>query len=88
MPGQLPKATKERRAHALIALGERMEQAYLLGQVGTIQLVLGEECNGDLCEGYTGNYVRVRYAGGTAGMLERVRITGMEDGVLLGAPME
>ena len=88
LPGQLPKATKERRAHALIALGERMEQAYLLGQVGTIQLVLGEECNGDLCEGYTGNYVRVRYAGGTAGMLERVRITGMEDGVLLGAPME
>ena len=88
LPDQLPKAIKERRAHALIALGGRMEQAYLLGQVGSVQLVLGEECDGDLCEGYTGNYARVRYAGGTAGALERVRITVVEDGVLLGALTE
>lgn len=85
LPGQLPKAIKERRARELIALGERMEREYLLAQIGTTQLVLGEETDGAVCEGYAGNYVRVRYSGGKAGALERVSISGTENGVLIGA---
>ncbi len=88
LPGQLQKAVKERRAHELIALGERMERDYLMAQVGTVQLVLGEVADGVVCEGYSGNYARVRYTGGTVGKLERVAITGLEDGVLLGALAE
>ena len=85
LPGQLQKNVKERRAHELIALGERMEREYLLAQIGTVQLVLGEETNDEICEGYAGNYVRVRYPGGRAGVLQRVSITGMKDGALIGA---
>ena len=88
LPGQLSKAVKERRAHELIALGEQLEHEYLAAQIGTEQLVLGEETDGVVCEGYAGNYVRVRYPGGNAGALERVSITGLENGVLIGALME
>ncbi|HWR23056.1 MAG TPA: tRNA (N(6)-L-threonylcarbamoyladenosine(37)-C(2))-methylthiotransferase MtaB [Feifaniaceae bacterium] len=88
LPGQIQKAVKERRAHELIALGERMERAYLREQIGTVQLVLSEETDGKLSEGYAGNYVRVRYPGGGAGALERVTVTGMEDGVLIGTLTE
>ena len=88
LPGQIQKAVKERRAHELIALGERMEQAYLREQVGTVQLVLGEESDGQICEGYAGNYVRVRYPGGRVGTLERVNITSLEEGALIGALKE
>ncbi len=88
LPGQLPKAVKESRAHELIVLSDRMEQEYLLAQIGTVQLVLGEETDGEICEGYAGNYVRVRYHGGRVGALERVSVTGMEDGVLIGTLTE
>jgi len=87
MPGQLPKAEKERRARELIALGKRLEEAYLRAQTGTAQLVLAEECGEGFCEGYAGNYIRVRYPGAFTEGLRRVRVTGIEGETALGEPI-
>ncbi len=84
MPGQLPREQKERRAHELIALGERLEQAYVLEQIGTVQQVLPEEAHDGIAEGYTGNYIRVRFAGGAAAGLVSVKITGTDGAIALG----
>ena len=60
MPGQVPEAVKKARAAELIALGEKLEEAFVRSMVGTTQSVLFEEQgDGGLAEGYTRNYVRV-----------------------------
>jgi threonylcarbamoyladenosine tRNA methylthiotransferase MtaB len=84
MPGQLPREQKERRAHELIALGERLEHAYVLEQIGSVQQVLPEEAHDGMAEGYTGNYIRVRFAGGAAMGLVSVKITGADGAIALG----
>ena len=61
MPDQLPEAVKHQRAQELIALGNKLEQAYVQNMVGSAREVLFERMAKDgLCEGYTGEYVRVR----------------------------
>lgn len=61
MPGQVDQAVKNKRAAQLIELGNRLENIFVQSLVGSIQQVLFEECVEDgLCEGYTGQYVRVR----------------------------
>lgn len=79
MPGQLTRKEKEARARELIALGEKLEEAYIDSLLGTEQEVLMEE-NG---EGYTGNYVRVR-CGAASGELARVRIVGRVNKTAIG----
>jgi threonylcarbamoyladenosine tRNA methylthiotransferase MtaB len=84
MPGQLSREQKERRAHELIALGERLEQAYVREQIGTVQQVLPEEAHDGIAEGYTGNYIRVRFAGEAAAGLVPLSITGADGAIALG----
>jgi len=60
MPGHLPKSVKEERAHALITLGNQLEQSYLNSAVGTTQQVLIEEEIDGYPEGYTDTYIRTR----------------------------
>lgn len=87
MPGQVEKAEKDRRAHELIVLGKRLEQAYLHARIGSEQLVLAEETFDGYSEGYAGNYIRVRFTGGCLGMLQRVRIIGIQNKIALGEPI-
>jgi len=63
MPGHLPKALKERRAHELIALGERLSRNFLEQQLATRHQVLVETKKQDICCGYTGNYSYVSFEG-------------------------
>lgn len=84
MQGQLDKAVKERRAHKLSALGEKLEEAYVRAQINTVQSVLCEKNADGYGEGYTGNYVRARIPGGQEGELVDVRITGTQGMVLNG----
>lgn len=81
MPGQVDQAVKNKRAAQLIELGNRLENIFVQSLVGSIQQVLFEECVEDgLCEGYTGQYVRVR-ARARPGEICMVRIASAQ-GVL------
>lgn len=81
MPGQLPQAVKEARAHALIALGKTLTHSFLSSMLGKTACVLIEQ-NG---AGYTGNYVRVATdATAREGELVAVRLVGIEGETMLG----
>ncbi len=74
MPGQVQKGVREARAAALIALGDRLAGAYLMGWVGRTCEVLFEEAIPGGAEGYTPEYARVAAAGGVPGMIRAVRV--------------
>lgn len=84
MPGQLSREQKERRARELIVLGERLEKAYVREQIGSVHQVLPEEAHDGIAEGYTGNYVRVRFLGGAAASLIPVRISDTDGAIAIG----
>ena len=71
MDGHLSRAVKEARTRELIALGERLEEAYVDRQIGKTLDVLMEDDG----TGYTRTYVRVR-ADAACGETVRVKITG------------
>ena len=79
MPDQVPRATAAARAKALIACGEALRRRYLQEQLGKTLSVLVEQ-NG---VGFAKNYVQVR-AGGRAGEIRLVKITGMDKELLIG----
>ncbi len=82
LPGQVDEAVKKERARRLIELGSRLERRFVSSLLGTVQPVLFEEEGEDgACEGYTGQYVRVRAANVRPGQLAEVRLTGA-DGAL------
>ena len=78
MPGQIPNALKEERAHAAAAVAGAMERAYLEQCVDQTVPVLFEEERDGLWYGYTANYISVAVPGETlhnkvrSVMLERV----------------
>ena len=86
MPGHLPRAVREARAAELIALGDRLERAYVAGLVGREADVLIESDG----TGYTENYVRTRVeTAGTPcreGELVHVRIARAEGALAVGMP--
>lgn len=96
MSGQVPKTERERRARALIALGEELAGAYRKTLLGTIQQVLIEEpCEGGApCEdgapcgdgmrGYTPQYMDVFVQNARAGDIVSVRLTGERGGRFIG----
>jgi len=59
MPGQLPRAEKERRARLLIAIGEETAAAYQQQWLGHAATVLLEEKRGANWFGYTAEYIPV-----------------------------
>ncbi len=64
MPGQVPNAEKEERAHRAAAAAAEMERAYLEQWVGETLPVLFEEERDGLWRGYTTRYTEVRVASG------------------------
>lgn len=80
MHGQIPKAVKAERAAALLALGEKLERAYLHTWIGETAEVLFEESAPEGAAGYTPEYVRV-VANGMPGMIQPVRLTDIIPGM-------
>lgn len=83
MSGQLPREVKRERAGRLIALGERLSEAFHRRYEGTTRPVLWETATGaerdGLCwAGYTDNYIRVT-AVGPADLMQRVTPTRLWD---------
>jgi threonylcarbamoyladenosine tRNA methylthiotransferase MtaB len=86
---QVPSDVKERRSRELIALGHRLEQAFMERFVGSEVTVLFEEESADkdgYFEGYTDHYLRVIASGGPEleGRILPVLIERMGDSCLIG----
>lgn len=78
MPDQVDEGVKHMRTNELIQLGNKLEENFVKGLVGSVQSVLFEtEAGEGLAEGYTGQYVRVR-AKARPGSIHAVRITAAE----------
>ncbi|MCR5809179.1 MAG: tRNA (N(6)-L-threonylcarbamoyladenosine(37)-C(2))-methylthiotransferase MtaB [Clostridiales bacterium] len=75
MPGQLTNAEKAERAQELIALGRKLERAFLEKHIGRTESVLIETEHDDgLFAGYTDSYVRVLTKNAEANTLVDVKI--------------
>ena len=84
MPDQVPEDVKHRRAQELIALGNKLEEAYVQNMIGSTREVLFERMAKDgLCEGYTGEYVRVR-AEAQLNQIAQVRLLRREGNLVFG----
>jgi len=59
MPGQLPKAVKEERAHQIADLARQQEEQFVASIVGSVQTVVPEIRTDKGWEGYTDTYVRI-----------------------------
>ena len=82
---QVPRAVKEARAARAAAVAEEMHQAYLEDCVGQIYDVLYEQPADGLYQGHAPNYMLTAVpAGGLHNRILPTRITGVENGVLLG----
>ena len=89
MPNQVPRAIKERRTHEMIALGRELALAFGRRMQGRVLDVLVEqeaETEEGWLEGYTGNYLRLRFRGGDElkNQIVPVRVTEVEEEVCLG----
>ena len=88
MPDQVDEGVKHMRTNQLISLGNKLEERFVKGLIGSVQSVLFEtEAGEGLAEGYTGQYVRVR-AQAQPGSIHAVRITGAEGALALGERMD
>ena len=82
---QVPGAVKDARAARAAAVAEEMHQAYLDDCVGQIYDVLYEQPTDGLYQGHAPNYMLTAVpAGGLHNRILPTRITGVENGVLLG----
>ena len=85
MEGSVPRHVREERARELIALGRTLEMQALASRVGKTESVLIEELDGaGRGMGYTGGYMRAHVAGARPGEIVTIRVTGTEDGELIG----
>ena len=84
---QVPGPVKEERAGRAGALAARLHREYLDRCAGRVFDVLYEQGGDGLCRGHAPNYMAVAVRGEAAALHNRVlptRITGVEDGLLLG----
>ena len=79
MEGHLPRVVKEARCRELIALGDRLEEAFIDRQLGSVVDVIMEDDG----TGYTGNYIRVR-CDAACGETVRVKLTGRDGNIAHG----
>ena len=88
MPDQVDEGKKHVRTNQLIELGNKLEENFVKGLIGSVQSVLFEQAAGDgLAEGYTGQYVRVR-AQAQPNSIHSVRIVRTEGALAFGEVVE
>lgn len=85
MEGRLPPGEAKARNERLIALAERVRARVLCSRIGGTETVLLERTDGDCGSGHTAGFLEcvVRGAGLRVGELTAVRVTGVENGILL-----
>ena len=83
---QVPKAVKEERAARAAAVAAEMRSAYLEGCVGKVYPVLYEQTYDGLWHGHAPNYATVAVSCGEDlhNRVVMTKVTGVEDGVLVG----
>ena len=86
MPGQVPNATKEDRAHRAAEIAQSMEHAYLDSFVGQTVPVLFEEERDGVWLGHTTRYCQIGVTSTEShhNQLRQVRLTGREGSQLTG----
>ncbi len=85
MPGQVPRAVKEERAHRAARLAEALRTAYLEQWVGQVLPVLFEEEKNGLWRGYAPNYAEVYVPGVSLhNQIRQVKISAAEGDHLVG----
>lgn len=89
MKGQVTRVVKERRTHELIALGRDLALDFARRHLGETLLVLAEQetdAGEGWLEGYTDNYLRVRFPGGDElkNCLIPVKVTQVEEELCFG----
>lgn len=85
LPDQVPENVKHERAGQLIKLGTRLSEAYERSMLGSVrEVLLEEEVESGVCEGYTREYLRVR-APGQPGEIVNLRLDEICEGVIIGA---
>ena len=85
LPDQVPENVKHERAGQLIKLGARLSEAYERSMLGSVrEVLLEEEVEPGVCEGYTREYLRVR-APGQPGEIVNLRLDEICEGVIIGA---
>lgn len=88
MPDQVDEGLKHIRTNKLIELGNRLEEKFVQGLIGSVQSVLFEHMTKDgMCEGYTGQYVRVR-AAAEPGSIRSVKLIRAEGTLACGETVE
>ena len=88
MPDQVDEGKKHVRTNQLIELGNKLEENFVKGLIGSVQSVLFEQTAGDgFAEGYTGQYVRVR-AQAQPNSIHSVRIVRTEGALAFGEIVE
>ena len=88
MPDQVDEGKKHIRTNQLIELGNKLEESFVKGLIGSVQSVLFEQAAGNgLAEGYTGQYVRVR-AQAQPNSIHSVRIVRTEGALAFGEIVE
>lgn len=88
MPDQVDEGKKHIRTNQLIELGNKLEESFVKGLIGSVQSVLFERTTEDgLAEGYTGQYVRVR-AQAQPNSIHSVRIVRTEGALAFGEIVE
>ncbi|MGN0185168.1 MAG: tRNA (N(6)-L-threonylcarbamoyladenosine(37)-C(2))-methylthiotransferase MtaB [Aristaeellaceae bacterium] len=88
MPDQVDEGKKHKRTNQLIELGNKLEENFVKGLIGSVQSVLFERAAEDgLAEGYTGQYVRVR-AQAQPNSIHDVRIVRTEGALAFGEIIE
>ena len=88
MPDQVDEGKKHVRTNQLSELGNKLEENFVKGLIGSVQSVLFEQAAGDgLAEGYTGQYVRVR-AQAQPNSIHDVRIVRTEGALAFGEIVE
>jgi threonylcarbamoyladenosine tRNA methylthiotransferase MtaB len=88
MPGQVPNAVKEDRAHRAAAAASEMERAYLEQWVGETLPVLFEEEHNGLWHGYTTRYspVAAVWEENLHNQVLKVAVEQVEGNTLIGRP--
>ena len=82
MKPQITKAEKEKRSRIMMAAAQEIRNRFLESQVGlTVEVLVEGDFDKGVAQGYTRNYTPVKIIGSglPAGIICRVKITGVED---------
>ena len=89
MPGQIEKSVKERRVRDLMALGNRLAEAYRRQTLGTVcEVLLEKQLPTGEWEGYTPEYIHMLVNGGELGQIVPVRMDALTEEGMAGTLVE